>query len=366
MADQFNQGLSQAGMAGGQAPTMFEMSLPGLFAQQQLDFEGSTKPGHGWLEDKFPGLFRHSKRKQKLIDDKKIAAHAQLKRSRANVGARFAQASGLSPQAVASGAAESKPLRSALEAAARQEPGGMEALQTMAILGPKGQAGAELSAAQAQKAMVEATGGPLGSNLDVKTFRQINDVVTSQAQGAQDIRAIREIVGTLTDAEIMSIGQGTGGELQGEIKGKLFGLFRPMQQLLDSGEMGSVLRESDVKVIEDALGNPDKMMNLLFSREAKTMATMDAIAGLMDRRASNALRGLDDRTLGLLAPAFEVQPSRFTRPEGDDKPKKKRVFEAPADPGPAAGQTGGGLKSIWEDFIEWEGKDKNWFGPPQE
>jgi hypothetical protein len=149
-----------------------------------------------------------------------------------------------------------------------------------------------------------------------------------------------------------AIGRGAGGEIQGQIEAELFSLMRSMQTLLESGE-GSVLRKSDQELIEGALGDPSSFVSNVFSRESKTLGSLRRFGEILLESAGRELVGLDEKTIGMLAPVMQMSPSKFARPEGPAvDPAAPSPFVAPAAPGPAAGAgpTGGVLRLLTKGF----------------
>lgn len=125
--------------------SLFQNSLPGLFAQQQQLLERGQDFKSNLIEKIFPGLFKPSKREQELLDVQKRASSAALKRSRQGIRAEAREA-GI--EGAGFGA------KGVFEAAARGDRAGFESLKRQ---GPVATGIRELAATRAGAAETRAS-----------------------------------------------------------------------------------------------------------------------------------------------------------------------------------------------------------------
>jgi hypothetical protein len=341
------------------APTLFQQTLPGLFAgSSQLQFDETQ--GGRFKKFFFGGLFGPTKKEREANKREQVAEKALINQRAKSIAGSLRNAG-------RGDVLQFPAARDAVQAAAE---GDAQAQASVAgFLGPtKAQRAqgierqritdrsAELGLEQAE---LTAAGGRFGSGIDANRFFAIRDKVGTQVAGASSLFNIADTVESLTDVEMAAIGAGAGGEIQGQIEAELFSLMRSMQTLLESGE-GSVLRKSDQELIEGALGDPSSFVSNVFSRESKTLGSLRRFGEILLESAGRELVGLDQTTIGLLGPVMQMSPSRFARPEGPDAPPAAESdFTAPAAAGPAAGAgpTGGVerlLRKGFDAFVEFE------------
>ena len=318
-------GLLEAGRRGAaplQAPSLFDQTLPGLFAGSSNIRFDETQGGR-FKKHFFGGLFGPTKKEREANTREVKAEGAAIKRRAQGIAGQI--------RVAGRGDALSFPaVRDAVQAAALGEQQGLS--DVAAIIGS--QTGAQVQAqarrqltadATAEEGLaalqLERTGGRFGSGLDRGQFTELEGKIGRQMAGASSLTNIAETIRNLSDVEMAAIGSGAGGKIQGEIKAELFGLLGAMQTLLE--QKPSVLRQADQELIAAALGNPDKLSSLLFSRESKTLATLDRFAELLQDDAARSLSSMDDRTLALLSGVNRLTPSKFTRPEGKDRAARK-------------------------------------------
>jgi hypothetical protein len=125
-------------------PSLFQQSLPGLFAQQQQLLERGQDVRTNLLKKILPGLFKPSKREQQLLDVQKRASAAELGRAREGIRA---EARGAGIEGAGFGAS------GVFEAAARGNRSGFEALKQQ---GPVATGIRELAATRATTAEARA------------------------------------------------------------------------------------------------------------------------------------------------------------------------------------------------------------------
>ena len=329
-------GLLEQGRRGAaplQAPSLFDQALPGLFSGQTNIRFDETQGGR-FKKHFFGGLFGPTKKEREANAREIKAEGAAIKRRAQGIAGQIRTAG--------RGDALSFPaVRDAVQAAALGEQQGLSDVAAIAggqtagqrQAGVRRQAVADLTAEQTlADAQVAAQGGPFGSFLSGPEFRGVNEKVGSQMAGASSLFNISDTVRNLTDAQMAAIGGGAGGQIQGEIEAELFGLMRPLQTLLESGE-GSVLRKSDQELIADVTGNPASFISQVFSREAKTLAKLDRLGELLQESAQRSTSGMDARTMELLAPVNQITPSKFTKPKGKTRSAPTPVGGSVAFPG---------------------------------
>ena len=361
MATTIDQKLLERGTRAQQfltAPTLFDQTLPGLFSGGANIRFDETQGGR-FKKHFFGGLFGPTKKERAANKREIVAEKAALNQRTKDIAGRLRVAG-------RGDVLQFPAARDAVQAAAQGDPDARAAVES--FFGPtEGQREAgirrqQVTDATAEQTLIDqrvaASGGPFGSFLDRGQFTELEGKIGRQMAGASSLNNISETIRNLTDVEMAAIGSGAGGKIQGEIKAELFGLLGAMQTLLE--QKPSVLRQADQELIAAALGNPDELASLLFSRESKTLATLDRFAQLLQDDAARSLSSMDDRTLALLAGVNKFTPSKFTRPEGPavetDGPSD---FTAPGIQGPAAGAgpTGGVgrlLKQGFDAFAEFE------------
>ena len=349
-------GLQEQGRRGAQPlqqPSLFDQTLPGLFSGQSNIRFDETQGGR-FKKHFFGGLFGPTKKEREANAREQKAEGAAIKR----------RAQGLAGQIRVAGRGDAlsfPAVRDAVQAAALGEAQGLS--DVASIIGSQTQAqvqaqaqrqvtadtGAELALQQAQLA---ASGGEFGSFLSGQEFRAIESKVGGQMAGASSLFSIHDTVKNLTDAEILAIGQGAGGELQGQMQAELFALMRPLQTLLESGE-GSVLRKSDQELIADVTGDPSSFSSLLFSREAKTLGKLKRLGELLQESAQRETSSLDARTLSKLSGVNVIRPSPFARPDGKTRPAApKPSDDLVGEAGRARIEAVAGFPQTVSDFIE--------------
>jgi hypothetical protein len=367
VANGIDPSLIQRGTRGTElltAPTLFQQTLPGLFAgSSQLQFDETQ--GGRFKKFFLGGLFGPTKKEREANKREVVAEKAALNRRTTGIIGQFKQAG------IDRSAASFPAVRDAIQAAAAGEAQGLSDVQSILAQAPRAVAGREAATERArisdrsaelglEQAELTAAGGRFGSGIDANRFFAIRDKVGTQVAGASSLFNIADTVESLTDVEMAAIGAGAGGEIQGQIEAELFSLMRSMQTLLESGE-GSVLRKSDQELIEGALGDPSSFVSNVFSRESKTLGSLRRFGEILLESAGRELVGLDQTTIGLLAPVMQMSPSRFARPDGPDvdPAAAESDFTAPAAAGPAAGAgpTGGVerlLRKGFDAFVEFE------------
>ena len=298
--------------------SLFNQVLPGLFANQSAQGIPAKTFGERFRETFAGGILGPSKRQKEGLKVEQEMETAMIKR----------RAEGLAGQIRLSGKGDAlsfSSVRDAVQAAALGDQQGLSDVasilgaQTGAqrAAGAQRQVTADLTAEQAlADAQLAAQGGAFGSNLDVGQFMTLRDKTGAQVAGASKLFNIADTVENLTDFELAMAGPGfAGGTLQGQIEADLFVLLSSMQTLLEIGEP-SVLRKSDQELIQGALGNPADLSALLFSREPKTLAAIRRFGDALLETADRSLVGMDQKTIELLSPVLQLQPSPFKRPEG--------------------------------------------------
>jgi hypothetical protein len=305
-------------------PSLFAQVLPGLFANQSAAGIPAQTFGERFRERAFGGLLGPSKRQKEGLKIEQDIEQAMIDRRAEGIAGQIRLAG--------RGDALSFPaVRDQVQAAALGDEQAQANIQSLLIAETKAQAtqrqAGELTQQQQaaanlrqtqltnRQAALDQSGGQFGSFLSGQEFRDINEKVGAQMAGASSLFAIADTVEALTDAQILAFGAGTGGDLQGEIEAELFGLMRPLQTLLEQGK-GSVLRESDAKLIRAVTGDPSSFVTLVFSREAKTLARLRRLGELLVEQTQISTSPLDARTMALLDPVNRIRPSPFSEPKG--------------------------------------------------
>ncbi len=330
MANGIDSSLIERGTRGQEiitAPTLFQQTLPGLFAGSgQVRFDETFG---GRLKKFFLGSLGGPTKVERAANEREQTAE------KAMINQRTKSIAGSLRVAGRGDVLQFPAARDAVQAAAEGDADAQAAV--LSFLGPtkaqraQGVERQRVTDATAQENLaaleLEREGGAFGSNIDQNRFFAIRDKVGTQVAGASSLRNIADTVEQLTDVQMAAIGAGTGGEIQGQIEAELFALMRSMQTLLESGE-GSVLRKSDQELIEGALNNPASFRQNVFSREAKTLGSLRRFADILLESAGRELVGLDEKTLGMLAPVMQMKPSPFARPDGPTVSAGETIPEA--------------------------------------
>ena len=337
MANGIDTSLIERGTRGQEAlaaPSLFQQTLPGLFAgSSQVQFDETQ--GGRFKKFFLGGLFGPTKKEREANKREQVAEKAAINRRAGAIAGNIRLAG--------RGDALSFPaVRDAVQAAALGEPQALQDVAGIATGPTKAQRAQgierqrvtdETARVALEEAQLAQAGGAFGSNLDVGQFMTLRDKTGAQVAGASKLFNIADTVENLTDFELAMSGPGfAGGTLQGQIEADLFVLLSSMQTLLEIGEP-SVLRKSDQELIQAALGNPSDLSALLFSREPKTLAAIRRFGDALLETADRSLVGMDQKTIGLLAPALQMQPSPFKRPEGPLAPNTAETFTQQLAPG---------------------------------
>jgi len=358
MAGGIDSSLLERGTRGQEiitAPTLFQQTIPGLFAGSSQSQFDETQGGR-FKKFFFGGLFGPTKKEREANKREQVAEKAAVVRRTQGIAGQLRNAG-------RGDVLQFPAARDAVRAAALGEEQGLK--DVASFLGPteaqraQGVERQRVTDATAQEnlAALELTreGGPFGSQLSVERFIKLRDKTGIQVSGASKLNNIADTVENLTDFELAMSGPGfAGGTLQGQIEADLFGLLGSMQTLLEIGEP-SVLRKSDQELIQAALGNPAELSALLFSREPKTLATIRRFSELLLESAERSLVGMDQKTIDLMAPVLQMEPSPFKRPEGPlaraGGPGLSEVIAPGADPAATTGRGPGGASEAAVDRI---------------
>ena len=156
-----DESLLAAGQAGAVGPER-RNPRPSLLGPTSQNLFGEIEQGQGGRQGDFigrtlGGLFPPSGKQQAALKKLFEERAETLQRARVNAASEFAEAAGISPQAAGMGGGFDPRVRAGLEATARQEPGGREALGALATEGPRGALARQTEAAQLRLALAEST-----------------------------------------------------------------------------------------------------------------------------------------------------------------------------------------------------------------
>ena len=117
-------------------PTLFDSTAQNLFGEINLRAGGRAGDLLGTL---FGAVLPPSKKQKEAFEQLKKERAEKLQRGRVGAASQFAAEAGVSQAAAGMGGGFDPAVASALEATARNEPGGREALSAQALRGPRGE-----------------------------------------------------------------------------------------------------------------------------------------------------------------------------------------------------------------------------------
>jgi len=203
----FDTALIEAGQAAGQLPdrrnprprpSLFDSTARNLFGDINLAAGGRRGDLLGTL---FGSVLPPSKKQKAAFEQVKKERAQKLRRGRIGAASEFAAEAGVSQAAAGMGGGFDPAVRSALEATARNEPGGREALSAEALRGPRGELIRQTERAQLRETLAAATSArinlplAMAEDVDRRTREATAFQITNFRNFASDVRSNASMVG---------------------------------------------------------------------------------------------------------------------------------------------------------------------------